>query len=53
MRYAFILQSGADRILYGSRGFHDLNAEPKDQHQSDLFFNYPYLNAEDVFNPPA
>ncbi len=52
LRYAFILQAGAQRILYGSRAFYDLENHPEAQHQSLLFFNFPYLNAEDVFTAP-
>lgn len=53
LRYAFILNSGAEKILYGCRGFYDLNDRPEFQHKSLVFFNFPYLNAEDVFTPPA
>ncbi len=53
MRYAFILHSGEEKILYGSRDFYDLSRHPEYQHNSQFFFNFPYLNAEDVFNAPA
>ena len=53
MRYAFILQSGEEKILYGSRDFYDLQLHPEFQHNSQIFFNFPYLNAEDVFSAPG
>lgn len=53
LRYAFILQCAAESVLYGSRDFYDLNLDPEARHRFQVFFNYPYLNAEDVFNPPA
>ncbi|TLN18591.1 alpha-glycosidase, partial [bacterium] len=53
LRYAFILQSGQETIMYGSRAFYNLDTYPDFQHKSLLFFNFPYLNAEDVFSAPA
>jgi glycosidase len=52
-RYAFILQSGSEHILYGCRGFYDLDAHPDFRHQPLLFFNFPYLLPEDVLHTPA
>ena len=52
IRYAFILHSGEERILYGSRDFYDLKCHPEYQQNSQFFFNFPYLNAEDVFQAP-
>ncbi len=53
LRYAFILESGAERTMYGSRDFYNLDTHADFQHKSLLFFNFPYLNAEDTFHAPA
>jgi len=53
LRYAFILQSGETTLLYGSHGFYDLKRVPHAQYEISQFFNFPYLNAEDVFTAPA
>lgn len=52
LRYAFILQSGEERVLYGSRACYDLRDRPDALHDTRLFFNFPYLNTEDVFSAP-
>lgn len=52
-RYAFILHSGGEKFLYGSRDFYDLAVHPGFEHKSALFFNFPYLNFEDVPRLPA
>lgn len=53
IRYAFILHSRGEQILYGSRGFYNLKTQSEFQHKSLLFFNFPYLNVEDTFRAPA
>ena len=53
MRYAFILHCGDEKILYGSRDFYDLRLHPEFRHNSQIFFNFPYLNAEDVLSTPG
>ena len=53
IRYAFILQKEEQKILYGSRSFYDLNQQPEAQYETSYYFNFPYLNHEDLFQPPA
>ncbi len=53
IRYAFILEKGEQKILYGSRSFYDLNLRPEDQFETSYYFNFPFLNHEDLFQPPA
>jgi len=53
IRYAFILEKGDQKILYGSRSFFDLHQQPDAQFETSYYFNFPYLNHEDLFQPPA
>jgi len=52
IRYGFVLESGEERILYGSRAFYDLKLHPEFEFETSLYFNFPYLNHEDVFTAP-
>jgi glycosidase len=52
MRYAFILEKGEQKFLYGSRSFYDLHQQPEAQYETSYYFNFPYLNHEDLFQPP-
>ena len=49
MKYAFIVNN---RYLYGSREIVDLDSYPNQRYNLFNFFNYPYLNQEDVFSAP-
>ncbi|MBW6472433.1 MAG: glycoside hydrolase family 13 protein [Anaerolineaceae bacterium] len=53
LRYAFILQKEDQKVLYGSRSFYDLREQPEAQYETSYFFNFPYLNHEDLFHPPG
>jgi glycosidase len=53
IRYAFILENGDQKILYGSRSFYDLREQPEAQYETSYYFNFPFLNQEDLFQPPA
>lgn len=49
LRYGFELKSNEETIIYTEKGFFD-EIITKD---NAPYFCFPYLNAEDVFNPPA
>lgn len=51
-RYAFVLCSGNQEILYGSRSFYNLAEHPRYRYETSLFFNFPYINREDLFLAP-
>lgn len=53
IRYGFILKSGLQEILYINQSFHDLNLAPQFRNEINSFFNFPYLNYEDVYQAPA
>jgi glycosidase len=53
IRYAFILEKEDQKILYGSRSFYDLHQQPDAQFETSYYFNFPYLNHEDLFKPPV
>ena len=53
IRYAFILENGEQKILYGGRSFYDLHQQPDAQFETSYYFNFPYLNHEDLFQPPG
>jgi len=53
IRYGFILRSGLQEILYINQSFHDLNLAPQFRNEINSFFNFPYLNYEDVYQAPA
>lgn len=48
LRYAFRLTSGAESILLTDRGFELVLPD-----NSNSFFDFPYINRIDVFEPPA
>lgn len=50
LKYAFIVNQ---RYLYGARGVIDLSNRPDAKTDLFNFFNFPYLNQEDVFHAPA
>jgi len=50
MKYAFLID---DQFLYGSREVIDLKAYPNLRYNLFNYFNFPYLNEEDLFNPPS
>ena len=53
IRYAFILEKVDQKILYGSRSFYDLHQHPDAQFETSYYFNFPFLNHEDLFQPPT
>ncbi|AIO19341.1 Neopullulanase [Candidatus Izimaplasma bacterium HR1] len=50
MRYAFIIN---EKYLYGSREIIDLEKQPKLLKDHFNYFNFPFLNEEDIFNAPS
>lgn len=48
-KYAFIID---DRYLYGANGMVDIIEEPKEKKNLFGYFNFPFLNEEDVFDAP-
>ncbi len=50
MKYAFLID---DRYLFGAREVVDLEADPDLRYNLFNYFNFPYLNDEDLFNAPA
>ncbi|MDQ6423153.1 glycoside hydrolase family 13 protein [Paenibacillus sp. LHD-117] len=48
LRYAFLLTSGGERLLLTEKGF-----EEKVPDHCLTFFDFPFLNPVDVFEPPA
>lgn len=52
VRYAFVLESEGKKVLYHSRGFSDLERFPQKAKDSLIFFNFPYMNAEDMYRAP-
>ncbi len=50
MKYAFLIEN---RYLFGSREGIDLNKEKHLKYNLFNYFNFPYLNEEDLFTPPS
>ena len=53
IRYGFILKKGTQEILYGSRDFYDLKENPQFRYEISYYFNFPYINHEDVYQAPG
>lgn len=49
MKYAFLIEK---RYLFGAREVIDLDANPSLRHNLFNYFNFPFLNKEDLFSPP-
>jgi glycosidase len=52
IRYGFILKKDTQEILYGSRDFYDLKENPQFRYEVSFYFNFPYINHEDVYLAP-
>ncbi len=52
LRYGFVLESGAEKYLFGGRACYDLNQNPGLAYETSLYFNFPYINHEDIYAPP-
>ena len=56
-RYAFELisesQHGLERFFYGAHGAYDLAKHPELLSSLNDFYNFPYVNEEDVFSAPS
>lgn len=48
-KYAFFIDN---RYLFGSNGIIDLEKEPEEKTNLFGYFNFPFLNEEDIFNAP-
>ncbi len=53
-RYGFLLQdpSETQEVIFGARGFFDLTQKPEKRYAIGDYFNFPYINQEDVFDVP-
>ncbi len=51
-RYAFVLYNREQEVMVGGRSFYDLHEHPHFRYETSLFFNYPYINHEDLFQAP-
>lgn len=47
LKYGFLLQAGKEKLWLNEQGFHE--KEPN----HNLYFEFPFLNPADVFEPPA
>ena len=52
IRYAFVLEGTDEKILYHGGDFTDLKLFPEKAKDSLAFFNFPYMNCEDMFQAP-
>lgn len=52
-RYAFVLSSGGQEVMLGGRSFYHLDEHPHFRYETSLYFNFPYINQEDLFKAPA
>lgn len=50
VKYAFLID---DRYLFGTREIVDLDEHPELRYHHFNYFNFPYLNEEDIFNAPS
>lgn len=50
IKYAFIING---QYLFGSREIVDLKINPNEKFNLFNFFNFPYLNEEDIFDAPT
>ncbi len=53
IRYAFTLQSGDEKILFGCHTVENLNKNPEKIDDIFNYFNFPYINEEDVYKAPS
>ena len=51
-RYAFVLYSGEQEVMFGGRSFYNLHENPHFRYETSLYFNFPYINHEDLFQAP-
>ena len=54
LKYAFLLAKGTKKYLYGCRELHDVEeSDAKRLYNLFNYFNFPYLNAEDIYTAPS
>ncbi len=51
-RYAFCLKNGSEEYIYTAHGFDNLKFHPEKKYNIRSFFNFPYINKEDVYRSP-
>lgn len=51
-KYAFVLEKKKELVLFGSREAVDLKKEAGRKFDLTNYFNFPYINGEDVFDAP-
>lgn len=52
IRYAFIIEGQGEKYIYGVSNVVDLNKEPSKIDDILNYFNYPYMNEEDIYTSP-
>lgn len=52
-RYAFLIDKGDARYFFGAHGVFDLKRHPEIEKSLSDYFNFPYINREDLFDAPA
>ncbi len=52
-RYAFVLTSSEETVFYGAHGAVSMKKHPEIVSSLNDYFNFPYLNHEDIFTAPS
>ncbi len=52
INYSFVIESGEEKYLYGSNYIANLLESPNEIDNTWNYFNFPYLNKEDIFDAP-
>lgn len=52
-RYAFVLVSSEETVFYGAHGAVSMKKHPEIVSSLNDYFNFPYLNHEDIFTAPT
>ncbi len=53
IRYAFVLENEEEKILYGCHTVENLLENPEKVDDIFNYFNFPYLNEEDIYKAPS
>lgn len=52
-RYGFVLSEGSNTFFYGAHGAIDLTKHPETTKLLNEYFNFPYINHEDLYQAPS
>lgn len=52
-RYAFVIEDDGAQLFFGAHGAIDMKKHPEILKSLSDYFNFPYINKEDVFEAPA